>query len=162
MQSPPTLSVIISGYSFKILAPYTAGSVLTAAEAQALNALRAERIQTNTRSIVQRANATRVKSELLTAEQLTAIQSAISDYDSRFVFIERRESKPRLSALDREIEHIAVEQAKIASNLLRHTSTQFEDFVNHYRTAVWVQEEARRRIEEKAALILEDDPTALL
>lgn len=166
-QSPaqPSLTIIISGYSFRLAAPYHAGSVLTLAEAQSLNALRAERVQTNVRQIVQRATAVLATGELLAAGQLASVQAAISDYDSRFAFVERHEPRPRFSALDREVELIAIEQAKAAHRRLApeaHDTAQFEQLVANYRCAAWVQDEARRRIAAKAALVVDDDPLSLL
>ncbi len=163
-----SLSVIISGYSFRLQAPYCAGSVLSAAEAQALNALRAERVQTNVRSIVQRAAAVVASGELLGPGQLAAIQAAITDYDSRFAFVERHEPKLRLSALDREVEAIAVEQAKAAYRKASPVpfdasqSSHFEQLVEKFRGEAWVQDEARRRIAAKAQLVVDDDPLSLL
>lgn len=161
----PSVTVIISGYSFRLAAPYTAGSVLTAAEAQALNALRAERVQTNVRSIVQRAVAVVASGELLAPGQLAAVEATVTDYDSRFVFVERHEPRLRLSQLDREVEAIAVEQAKAAHRRLApeaHNAEQFEQLVANYRKAGWVQDEARRRIAAKAAIVVDDDPLSLL
>lgn len=159
------LTVIISGYSFRLAAPYRAGSVLTLAEAQALNALRAERVQTNVRQIVQRATAVLAQGELLAPGQVESVQTAITDYDSRFAFVERHEPRPRLSALDREVELIAIEQAKAAHRRLApeaHSAEQFEQLVTNYRKATWVQDEARRRIAAKTALVVDGDPLSLL
>ena len=76
-------TIVIQGVSVEVAQPYTEGHAITAAEAKALNQVRAENIRNNMASKVKEIKG---EAEELSQDQLSAIGAAVSAYDAEYVF----------------------------------------------------------------------------
>lgn len=109
------MKIRTSGYTFVISEPFQAGTIITAAEAKALNDLRAENIQNNTRRLVQQASAGLSQGQLLAQEVLDQIQTRITEYDLGYSFEQKAASaRNRLGDIEAEARDIAREQVEEA------------------------------------------------
>lgn len=96
-------TVTIAGASFEIATPYSAGHVLTEAEAKHLNQTRNENVRNNT--------AKRVK-ELLEAGNAPGAAKIVADYDSKYEFTIANVGAPKLDPVEREARAIAKDLLK--------------------------------------------------
>ncbi len=108
------MQITIKSYTFHLSAPYSAGTVITAGEAQALNNLRAENIQNNLRRFVNEAVDRLQERELLAPEVLAELQARFDKYDREYQFLERGTSRPRLGDLESEALLVARERIEAA------------------------------------------------
>lgn len=95
-------TISISGQPFEISAPYTAGHVLTEAEAKSLNQTRAENIGNNFRTAVKKA---------IDENKLDEVKDAIAKYDAEYAFSMTQARTP-IDPLEAEAFKIAKEFVK--------------------------------------------------
>lgn len=95
-------TISISGQPFEISAPYTAGHVLTEAEAKSLNQTRAENIGNNFRTAVKKA---------IDENKLDEVKAAIAKYDAEYAFSMTQARTP-IDPLEAEAFKIAKEFVK--------------------------------------------------
>lgn len=93
-----TQTITIQGVEFTIGAPYSAGHVLTAGEASALNQLRGENIRNNF--------AGKMKSAKDKGETIPG-QTELAKYDAEYVFGVRSAAGPRLDPVERKARQLA-------------------------------------------------------
>ena len=76
-------TIVIQGVQVQVAQPYAEGHTVTAAEAKALNQVRAENIRNN---CAKQIAAIKGDAEELTAEQLSEISTLVSEYDAGYEF----------------------------------------------------------------------------
>ena len=90
-----TTSTSIYGIKFELSAPYSEGHALTEAEANVLNQVRRENIANNMRGkikdVIEQAGGE------LSDEQVTALQSKMTEYDGSYVIELRQPAAPRVT-----------------------------------------------------------------
>jgi hypothetical protein len=136
-------------YQFSIRDLYSPGYQLNEAEAQALNALRAE----NVRKIGYREFDKRgfKKEMLLSTEEVEKITEDLARIDSNYQFELRPPVTPKPGTLEAEIRAVAEEQAELE---FRRTDrliggTKFREEIKKNESLPENQAEARRRLEKK-------------
>ena len=149
----------IRNYQFSLDEPFIAGQSISAGEARALNALRAERLrEALTRRVVEAHKPVNVgqdgASRLLPAEVLTKLQLILDELAYRFVFPPPSEPKPKIGTIESVSRALAQEQveADIRQSGLSMSEEQKEKLIEKALAAPAVQHEARRRIEARAAI----------
>lgn len=150
------LTIRIKQYSFELSDPFAEGTVLTRAEAQALNALRAENIRNNMARAVEKETAKLLDGQLLSPEALAALQETISTYDRNYQFPSRHQPRPRKGELDLVTEEVARERVEAQA---RQDGTALNEATLVARTVEFcllpaVQEEARRRLAERQSVAM--------
>lgn len=136
-------------YAFAATAPYTAGHQLTSPEAQALNALRVERVQENLRRAWDELTAAST-AEILPEEALAQFRETLARYDANFQFIERGARREKLGALERLARELAAAQLPEGT-----TAEEIAALASSFE----IVSEARQRLEAQstiAASALED------
>lgn len=148
------LTIRIKQYSFTLSSPFTEGSVLTKAEAQALNALRAENIRNNTSKRVEQELAKLPPGELLSPAQLESLQGVIAQYDRNYKFPLRHVARPRKGELEEMAEDVARERVEQQCRQQGVTLAEPEltARVAEFAALPVVQEEARRRLRERTTV----------
>lgn len=141
----------IKHYQFTLSEPFAPGHQLTGAEAQALNALRAENIRNNFAKRVDKAIAVLLPGEVLSAEALRELQVVLGTYDSGYGFVGKHEPRLKLSALEVEIRAVAQERVEEQARGLGKDldSSELESLVGQMASVPGVQEEARLRLQER-------------
>lgn len=124
-------------YSFSATAPYTEGHQLTAAEAKALNKLRADAIQENMRKSFAAA-ASNCPDGILPSAVIAEIQQTIDSYDSKFQFRATQEPRRKLDSLTLQAIQIATAQAPDGAS---------PEEIEVLATTIDVLTEARQRLE---------------
>jgi hypothetical protein len=144
-------SISIKAYSFQLEEPYAAGHQLTAAEAAALNGLRAENICNNVRKFVNDVVLANPPGAILPAETLARIQDRISQYDARYQFKETSRPLPAMGSLESEVRDVASEtvQAEVKKAKLTLLDDEWESAIEAAQARPEVQAEARRRLAAK-------------
>lgn len=105
-----TKEITIASRTFAVLQPYAEGHVVTAAEAKALNQVRAENIRNNTASKVKAAiEGTQKEGEPTAAN----IDSYVADYDASYVF-----TLASVGGGKRAVDPVEVEALRIARVVL--------------------------------------------
>jgi hypothetical protein len=142
-----SMQIRIKGYSFLLSEPFRAGSVLTRGEAQALNGLRVENIQNNTRKWVAEATEGLPEGTLLSQEALAVLQARLTEYDLSYQFLERVEARAKKGDLEQALREVALEKAQSEGRAsgLDLSETEIEELARNYETLPAVIEEARAR-----------------
>lgn len=104
------MQIRIKGYTFTLSEPFRDGTVLTKAEAQALNDLRAENIQNNLRKLVAEATAELAQGELLSEARIVDIQGKLTKYDLAYTFVEKHIPRPRRGDIEAAARELAEER----------------------------------------------------
>lgn len=149
------MRIKIKQYSFEISSPFAEGTILTQAEAQALNALRAENIRNNMSRVVERETAAIPEGGLLSTDAVAGLQAQITRYDERYKFPLRFAAEPSGGAIEAEARNVAEEQLAI---LQRQGDLEGLSQVGLSRELArlvgtdYVQAEARRRLEARASV----------
>lgn len=130
------------GHVFEISAPYAEGHTLTAAEARALNQLRAENISNNVRKQVKEADA--LENEKEKAKALEAIRTKISEYDANYVF-------SFSTGVGRSTDPVMTEARKIARAALSAALAKQEKKLKDYREEIG-EDALKAKIDEIAAM----------
>lgn len=106
-----TKSKIIEGLTFEISQPYTAGHVLTEAEAKTLNQTRSENIGNNLRQAIKDAIAKRDSGD---ATDFDSLSQTVADYDRDYTFSMGGggASTRKLDPIEREARAVAREYIK--------------------------------------------------
>lgn len=152
------LSIRLKHYQFIVTSPFAEGTVLTQAEAEALNALRAENIRAVANKLLAQVTPAGA-GDLLTREQLADLQARITEYDHRYAFPLKHRPRSRQSDIDAEARAIAEE--RLDAEIRRFGATEFanpryrQNMVETYAALPAVQEEARRRVAERARIVIE-------
>src|SRR5215472_4253233 len=103
----PTLTLIrIQQHSFQLSDPYQEGHRLTAAEAAALNTLRAENIRNNMSKVLRG-----LGSKALQGKALQDFTQRVELYDQQYKFFTRTEKK-NLDQLEKKVQEVAKERAR--------------------------------------------------
>lgn len=157
------MQITIRQHSFNVRGPYAEGTILTKAEAQALNGLRAENIRNNMAKLVLEYLAQIEPGRVLPAEAMQELQGKITDYDLRYQFTLKHESRQGQgqSPIDAEILLVATEATEA---MMRRTgkvlsANEFELSLAATTAQPEIQAEARRRLalaNQAAAKALED------
>lgn len=156
------MKISIRQYIFQVRDPYTEGTIITKAEAQALNALRAENIRNNVSKLV--ADATGKAdgtTRLLAEEDLQELQGKITEYDLKYSFPLRAEKKDPVGMIEMEVEALAKEavEANIRQNGQPADRFAYDRLVQQALSDPGIQAEARRRVgarQEQARKALEE------
>ena len=143
------MQIRLKSYSFQLSAPYSAGTVLTAAEAQALNSLRAENISNAMRKLADRQIALLAEGQLLSDQQLAELQRQISAYDAKYQFISKHEPTSKRGALDNMIREVAQEEVLG----LEIESDESEQQIESLSALPRIQAEARKRLAERQQIV---------
>lgn len=106
------MQIRIRQYTFTLSEPYRAGHVINAAEAQAMNSLRAENVRNNMAKVVGDELAVLADGKLLSAEQQAELQARITDYDGKYQFVERHRPAAGLGPIEKEALTIAEERVR--------------------------------------------------
>lgn len=149
------MQIRIKGYTFQLSAPFVEGTVLTKAEAQALNDLRAENIQNNIRRMISDATARLPEGELLPQAELDELQSKLTQYDLSYQFVEKHQPRPRIGDIEAEARAVAKERAEAE---LRQLGTEagegeLEQMISEMERLPAVLEEARQRVSARRLAI---------
>ncbi len=143
------LIIALSHYEFSISEPFKAGSVLTLAEAQALNQLTLE----NIRNIASKAmgKAERGEDGLLTVESEREVRRVIADLDAHYEFKLRSPPRVKSSTLEAEIARVAEEAVEAHARQIgaELSETQRLEAEEAYRQSPSVLSEAKRRLAER-------------
>ncbi len=145
------MQIRIKGYTFNLSEPFQPGTVITKGEAQALNDLRSENIQNNTRKLVAEATATLAEGELLSQDTLAQIQSKITQYDQGYSFLEKHQPRPRVGDIEAEARQVALEIVEAAARRegITLSESELEQHVAQRATLPLVIEAARDRVAVK-------------
>src|SRR5258706_10941509 len=81
-----SMQISIKQHAFSVRGPYSEGTRLTKAEAQALNGLRAENIRNNVFKLVMEALGTADPGQVLPASSHQELQEKITEYDLKYQF----------------------------------------------------------------------------
>lgn len=81
-----TKEITIQGLVVPVLQPYTEGHTITAAEAAALNQVRAENIRNNTAKLVKEASKDLAEGEMLADDVVASLRGKIAAYDAEYIF----------------------------------------------------------------------------
>ena len=141
------MQIQIKGYGFQLSEPFQPGTVITKAEAQALNDLRAENIQNNLRKMVALACEGLAPGQLLAQDVLAGIQTKLTEYDRSYQFVEKR-TRSRVSDIEAETRQVARErvEAGLRRTASSATPAQLEELVLRTMELPGVIEEARDRV----------------
>ncbi len=96
--------ISISGETFEVSTPYSAGHVLTEAEAKSLNQTRAENIGNNFR--------TAVKAAIEAGQGLDAVRAELTEYDGKYTFAMGGSTRTPVDPIAAEAQRIAKEVVK--------------------------------------------------
>ena len=102
------MKIQLSRYEFTLSDRYREGSIMSAAEAKALNVLRGERIRNRVAQWLRRAAP---DGEILTGAKREEMNAWVARIDSNFEFEARDRAKAKSGSLDMEIEEVARERA---------------------------------------------------
>lgn len=158
------MQISIKQHAFSVRQVYSEGTVLTKAEAQALNGLRAENIRNNVFKFVAEALGTAQQGQVLPAEVQKELQEKITEYDLKYQFPLRSEPRGQ-SPIEVEVLIVATERVEAAIRqrgtyeLVVVNRAMYEDMLALALADPAVQEEARKRIalaNQAAARALED------
>lgn len=155
------MQITIRQHAFSVRSPYSEGTQLTKAEAQALNALRAENIRNNMAKAVVAALALAPDGQVLTAAEHRELQERITEYDLGYQFPLRHEARGGQDPIAAELQVVATELAETEMRLSGGTWSRerYNEVVEHYMSKASVQVEARRRValaNQAAAKALQD------
>lgn len=155
------LSIRLKHYQFIVTSPFAEGTVLTQAEAEALNALRAENIRAVANKLLGQI-VPQGAGDLLTPVQLADLQARITEYDHKYSFPLKHRPRQRQSDIDAEARQIAeerydseVRQLGWIDARIKHPTMTKEEIIVTYSALPAVQEEARRRVAERARIVIE-------
>lgn len=145
------MQIRIKQYTFLLDEPYTEGTVLTAGEAQALNALRAENVRNNVSKLVDNELAVLAKGELLPKEVLEGLQQQITVYSRAYRFLARHQPGNRPGALEAECQIVAQTQvtAALAAGNEVLTVEELRTRVAEVALSDGVQDQARKNLEAR-------------
>lgn len=101
---PEAKQKLISGETFTISAPYSAGHILTEVEAKVLNQTRAENIGNNLRDTVKEALELKEKGD---STKFDALVTTVAAYDAEYTFSMGGGGTSRLDPLEREAKSLA-------------------------------------------------------
>ena len=144
----------IKGHTFKLSEPHQEGDRLSAGEAQALNALRAENIRNNMAKKLAKLQSP------LTPAGLEVFTSEVVAYDQAYIFQARPGSPKAAGSFDAEVQKLAreVAEAKVRADQLPPGA---QGWLEHeLATSPEIHNEARRRLalrDEVARKALEED-----
>lgn len=140
------MQIRIRQYTFTLSEPYRAGHVINAAEAQAMNSLRAENVRNNMAKVVGDELAVLPEGTLLSASAQAELQARITDYDGKYQFVERHRPAAGLGPIEKEALTIAEERvrARYAGDLPDELRIRNETLAE--ATTSEVQELARRAV----------------
>lgn len=130
------MQIRIKGYTFRLSEPFQPGTVITKAEAQALNDLRAENIQNNFRKLVNAATAGLPPEHLLEQDAIRQLQEKLTEYDVGYQFLEKPGTRARLGDIEAEARVIAKGREESATETRLSELAETEE----------VLEEARKRV----------------
>lgn len=143
----------ISRYQFEVSDPYSAGMAINLAEAQALNALRAENIRNNLMDRVRAARDSAGPDVVLSIQVLEELQAQFTAYDQEYSFGLRRANR-RLGLIETELQLVAklfvLSQARGSGRVLEEDELQ--DAIAAAMQLPHLREEARKRVEERASI----------
>lgn len=162
-----TKTITIQGLEFEVNQPYAEGHILTAAEAKALNQVRAENIRNNTARKIEAAKAEAGGD--LTQQAITALAAEVAAYDAQYDFtLATGGGSPRVTdPVEREALSIArtlvraqakKEGRKILKDEVEPTSesditkVRFLELVEGLAAREDVVKEARRRVKATEAI----------
>jgi hypothetical protein len=133
----------IKSIEFKLSDPYLPGHILNLAEAQALNALRAENIRNNF--------AKRITLGAIGPDELARLHTEIAQYDATYSF---RLREPRTSSSAMHRESCQVARDHLAAQGITQDNQNFEALMYELLEQPWVQAEAGRRIYKRTLTAL--------
>lgn len=156
--TPPTAPIVILDIAFDIRVPYSVGHVMTAAEAEALNTARTERIRNNFAKALKRRSADGRATGAWTEEELASIRADFAAYDAAYDINAVR--TPTASALDREcrrIGEIVVRERANRRGVSEHdiSRDEWHEAVAAASTIPAVRAEAQRRLDAMSAVARE-------
>lgn len=147
----------IGPYSFSLSSPYSPGHCLTAAEAAALNSLRAENIRNTLRRWVELEQRTAGPKGLLSPAQLARLQSKLDSYSENYQFGRLSEGAKPPKGLAEEIilvaeEWLAAQCRQQGAELLDLPNRQ--ELIDEISEKSEVQLEARKRLSARQTVAL--------
>ncbi len=104
------MKIQLSKYEFELSDRYREGSIMTAAEAKALNVVRGERIRNRVARHLDRAAP---NGEILIGDRRAALYDWVARLDSSFEFEGRERTKTKSGTLEIEIREVARERAGV-------------------------------------------------
>lgn len=143
------MRIRIRQYSFDLSEPFFEGQPLRAAEAQALNGLRAENIRNNMSPTVLAKVSLLGEGQLLDTETVAELQRAISAYDMKYEFVlkhQRREPPDPLAQIAREVAKEIAEGEALTGEAL-------DNRVAELVSTDYVQGTARSRLVAREAIV---------
>ena len=149
----------IRNYQFDLDEPFLPGQSISAGEARALNALRAERLrEALTRRVIEAhrpVNAGKDGSDrLLSAEALSKLQAELDGLGAKFKFPPPVEPRPKVGTIEAETRALAEAQvesdARQAGIILSQENK--DELVAKALARPAIQQEARRRIEARKSI----------
>ncbi len=149
------MQIRIKSYTFSLSEPFQPGTVITKAEAQALNDLRSENIQNNLRKAVADAVAVLGPDELLSQEALAELQAKFTAYDNSYTFTERHTPKPRLGDIEAEARAVARERVEVLARRVGETLSEadVDAAVAEMAGLPAIVEEARMRVSARRRVL---------
>lgn len=147
-------TITIKQYQFGLSDPYDEGHELTLAEAQALNALRAENIRNNgARALERLQGRAGTKGELMTSHELEEFRKVILRLDRDYVFQRRRDPQAivRTGTIDAECRLVAIERVErqMRSLGIEMGPSEFEAAVETMASDRATLDVARERLQAK-------------
>ncbi len=154
------MQISIKQHAFSVRTVYAEGTVLSRAEAQALNGLRAENIRNNVAKAVVAALAELPEGQVLAAAEHRVLQQRITEYDLGYQFPLRHEPRGQ-SPIEAETLAVATEytEAMMRQSGEAWSRDLYETTLAVAMDSLVVQAEARRRValqNQAAAKALED------
>lgn len=146
------MKITIRQYVFSVREPFSEGTIITKAEAQALNALRAENIRNNMAKKVADAALPpdAVKPRLLSEIDLVDLQQQITEYDLKYTFPLRGDKKDPVGLVELEIELLAKDrveaQMRQDPTSLVWSRFKYDKALEQAQADAGLQGEARRRV----------------
>jgi hypothetical protein len=139
------MQISIKQHAFAVRAPYSEGTVLTKAEAQALNGLRAENIRNNVFKLVAEAMSAVAPGQVLPAAAQQELQEKITEYDLKYQFPQRQEQRGQ-SPIEAEILVVATERVEASIRQAGVSRAMYESLLAVALADSSVQAEARSRV----------------
>lgn len=150
------MQIRIRQYSFHLSPRYFEGHLLTLAEAQALDRLRADNVRNNLARLVTDAMAELPDGQFLSHETLAEIQIRVTQYEKNYQFVIQHRSREKPGPLEAEIRAVAEIQVTShlnGSGMLAGTGIEeFNQLVDRLMSDDAVQQEARLRLQRRDQL----------
>lgn len=149
-------TIVIQGVSVEVSQPYAEGHTVTAAEAKALNQVRAENLRNNLAAKVKEIKG---DAEELSQEQLSQIAATVAEYDKAYEFSMASAGGGSRTTDPLEAEAKAIAR-QLVSNAVRKSGIKLKDYpkdkfdakVAEVMELPEVQSAAKERLKKKAKL----------